>query len=148
MSSKHIGCLLALTLAVGTARADLSRRRTPVVEVVQKASPAVVFIGTEQYVRSPARSPMEQFYDELYGGGRERVQQVQSLGSGVIIDPSGLIVTNDHVIHGASAIHIVLADGRQMDADVIGSDADNDVAVLKVHAKALCPRRASAPALT
>src|SRR4051812_21682318 len=99
MSSNQLGCLLALTLAVGSAHADLAHRRTPVVEVVQRVSPAVVFIGTEQYVRTQYRSPMDQFYDELYGGGRERVQHVQSLGSGVIIDPSGVIVTNDHVIH-------------------------------------------------
>jgi serine protease Do len=134
--SPAILLLLAfLSLAPAVARADLAHRRTPVVEVVQKVSPAVVFIGTEQYVQTQYSSPMEQFYDELYGGGRERLQAVQSLGSGVIIDPSGIIVTNDHVIHGASAIHVVLADGRKMDADVIGSDADNDVAVLKVHAR-------------
>ena len=57
----------------------------------------------------------------------------------MIIDAAGLIVTNDHVIRGASEIHVVLADGRQLDAEVIGSDADTDLAVLKVNAKGPLP---------
>ena len=139
MSSK-LPLIFALGLVLAApAHADLATRRTPIVQVVQKVSPAVVFIGTEQYVATPYGSPMEQFFNQFFGGGQESVQAVQSLGSGVIIDSSGLIVTNDHVIHGASAIHVVLADGRKMDADVIGSDADNDVAVLKVHAKRPLP---------
>ncbi len=50
-----------------------------------------------------------------------------------------MIVTNEHVIRGASEIHVVLADGRQIDAEVIGSDAENDLAVLKVNAKSALP---------
>ena len=107
-------------LVLPAARADLARRRSPVVEVVQKVSPAVVFIGTEQVVDRRMRgSPLEEFF--LGDGRRPQRQTVQSLGSGVIIDPSGTIVTNDHVIRGASAMHVVLADGRQLDAEVIGS---------------------------
>jgi serine protease Do len=109
-----------------------------VVEVVEKVSPSVVYIGTEQFVQARG-SPMQQFYDQFFGNGRERMQAVQSLGSGVIIDSAGIILTNDHVIRGASAIHVVLADGRKMDAEVIGSDGDNDLAVLKVHAKGPLP---------
>jgi serine protease Do len=130
--------LLALAVAPG-ARADLARRHSPVVDVVQKVSPAVVFIGTEQVVDRRMRgSPLEEFF---FGEGsvRERRETVQSLGSGVIIDGSGIIVTNDHVVRGASAIHVVLADGRQLDAEVVGSDAQNDLAVLKVQAKGPLP---------
>jgi serine protease Do len=107
------------------------------VDVVQKASPAVVFIGTEQRVDRRMRgSPL----GDLFGDGRrERRRPVQSLGSGVIIDPAGLIVTNDHVIRGASAIHVVLADGRQLDAEVLGSDAPNDLAVLRVQSSSPLP---------
>jgi serine protease Do len=108
-----------------------------VVEVVQKVSPAVVYIGTVQIVESRFR-PRNQFEDFFYGE-REEKRAVQGLGSGVIIDPSGLIVTNEHVIRGASEIHVVLADGRQIDAEVIGSDADNDLAVLKVNGKGPLP---------
>jgi serine protease Do len=123
-----------------TAWADLARRKDAIVEVVQKVSPAVVHIGTESVV-DPGfrqdRTPLEEFF---FGGLGERRRQVTtSLGSGVIIDPSGIILTNDHVIRGAAAIHIVLADGRQLDAEVIGSDADNDLAVLRVENKTPLP---------
>src|SRR6516164_3044757 len=113
----------ATLLLPALAGADVARRRSPVVEVVQKASAAVVFIGTEQRVDRRIRgSPL----GDLFGDGKQRQETVQSLGSGVIIDPGGLIVTNDHVIRGASAIHVVLADGRQLEAEVLGSDATND----------------------
>jgi serine protease Do len=131
-----------LVVALGAwsqARADVAHRRSPVVEVVQKVSPAVVFIGTEQVVDRRMRgSPLEEFF---FGEGsvRERRQTVQSLGSGVIIDASGIIVTNDHVVRGASAIHVVLADGRQLEAEVVGSDAQNDLAVLRIPAKGPLP---------
>ncbi|RKH07430.1 PDZ domain-containing protein [Corallococcus praedator] len=130
---------LALSLP---AQADLSRRRSDVVEVVQKVSPAVVYIGTEQEVesrfRGRARSPLEEFFGQGLAEPETR-QRIQGLGSGAIIDASGIIVTNDHVIRGASAIHVVLADGRTFDAEVVGSDANNDLAVLKVNAKEPLP---------
>ena len=131
--------LAGLLLCAGAlpAHADAARRRNEVVEVVQKVSPAVVFIGTEQEVESPfrgRRSVVEEFF-----GAPPQSQRTQGLGSGVIVDPSGVIITNDHVIRGASAIHVVLADGRELEAEVIGSDANNDVAVLKVGAKQPLP---------
>ncbi len=134
-------CVLCLFAALGSgpARADLARRRDAVVEVVEKASPAVVYIGTVQKVERRRFANRDQFLEDFFGGARERQRAVESLGSGVIIDPSGLILTNDHVIHGASEIHVVLADGRQLDAEVIGSDADNDLAVLRVRSKTPLP---------
>src|SRR5215467_1014199 len=125
-------------LALPAARADVARRRSPVVDVVQAVGPAVVFIGTEQVVDRRMRgSPLEDFF---FGEGRrERQRTVQSLGSGVIIDSGGTIVTNDHVIRGASAVHVMLADGRQLDAEVVGADAQNDLAVLRVQSKTPLP---------
>ncbi len=128
--------LMGLLLA-SSASADVARRRDAVVEVVQKVSPAVVYIGTEQEVESRfrgRRSLLEDFF-----GVPEQRQRVQGLGSGVIIDAAGIIVTNEHVIRGASAIHVVLEDGRTLDAEVLGSDSGNDLAVLKVSAKAPLP---------
>ncbi|WP_163865102.1 trypsin-like peptidase domain-containing protein [Myxococcus eversor] len=134
------GPLVVALLASSGASADMARRRDAVVEVVQKVSPAVVYIGTEQEVESRfrRRSPLEEFFGGM-GGGEQGRQKIEGLGSGVIIDPTGIIVTNDHVIRGASAIHVVLADGRSYDAEVIGSDAGNDLAVLKVTAKEALP---------
>jgi len=130
--------VLALGLLAIPARGDIARRRSPVTDVVQKAGPAVVFIGTEQVVDRRMRgTPLEELL--LGDGRRPQRQTVQSLGSGVIIDSSGTIVTNDHVIRGASAVHVVLADGRQIDAEVVGADAQNDLAVLRIQSKTPLP---------
>lgn len=130
------GLLLVLGAAAPGARADVAHRRNAIVDVVQKVSPAIVYIGTEHIIEARRG---ERFFEDFFGIGRERRHSVQSLGSGVIIDPAGVIVTNDHVIRGAAAIHVVLADGRQLEAEVIGSDGDNDLAVLRVQSKAALP---------
>jgi len=127
--------LAVCALGFSEAIADPAHRRSPVVDVVQKVSAAVVFIGAEQIINSRTSDP----FFELFGIGRERRRAVQSLGSGVIIDSNGTVVTNDHVIRGASVIHMVLADGRQLEAEVVGADADNDLAVLKVSGKGPFP---------
>ncbi len=126
----------ALLVALSLVVSDATTRRSAVVQVVEKVSPAVVYVGTVQVVeRRVARS----LFDPFFFGPLEERRAVEGLGSGVIIDPTGIIVTNEHVIRGASEIHIVLADGRQLDADVIGADAENDLAVLKVNAKGPLP---------
>ncbi len=129
--------VLAVCLLSTSALADRARRRDAVVEVVQKVSPAVVYIGTEQEVESRFRG-RRSFLEDFFGG-REQRRRVQGLGTGVIVDATGIIITNEHVIRGASAIHVVLEDGRTMDAEVLGSDAGNDLAVLKVSAKEPLP---------
>ena len=125
-----------LVIALSLVAGDVNSRRSPVVQVVEKVSPAVVYVGTVQVVETRFRG---RGFDDYFFGPQEERRAVEGLGSGVIIDPSGIIVTNDHVIRGASEIHIVLADGRQLDAEVIGSDADADLAVLKVNTKAPLP---------
>jgi serine protease Do len=127
------GLVLLLSLVAG----DVSTRRDAVVQVVEKVSPAVVYVGTVQLVERTFRN--SNALDDFFFGPRERTEAIEGLGSGVVIDANGTILTNEHVIRGASEIHIVLADGRKLDADVIGSDADNDLAVLKVNAKSPLP---------
>lgn len=123
----------ALMLLLSLSAGDLGTRRSPVVQVVEAVSPAVVYVGTVQVIEPRFRR--RSAVDEFFFGAQEERRAVEGLGSGVIIDPSGIIVTNDHVIRGASQIHVVLADGRQLDAEVIGSDAGADLAVLKVRSK-------------
>jgi S1-C subfamily serine protease len=98
--------------------------------MLQGVTPAVVNIYTKQVVR--VNNPIAEFF----GGGRipqERIQQ--SLGSGVIVDATrGLILTNNHVVEGADAVSVTLGDGRTFEAQPIGSDADTDVAVIKINA--------------
>lgn len=104
-------------------------RRTPVVEVVEKVAPAVVNIAAESIVRE-----VDPFFGPFFGS---RTHRAQSLGSGLIIDPNGYVVTNAHVIEGASRIVVTLLDGRELQAEVLGSDRDADLAVLKVEGRNL-----------
>ena len=101
--------------------------------MLERVTPAVVNIYTKQVVR--VNNPMAEFF----GGGRfpqERVQQ--SLGSGVIVDATrGLILTNNHVVEGADAVSVTLGDGRTFEAQPIGSDADTDIAVIRIQATGL-----------
>ena len=121
--------LLALTTWSPLAAVPLPSRRSDIVEVVEKVSPAVVNIAAEQMVRR--RSGL---WDDFFFGldPRPRRDRAQSLGSGAIIDPRGIILTNDHVISGASRILATTRSGAELECEVVGSDADNDLAVLRV----------------
>jgi serine protease Do len=127
----------ALALTLSLVSGDLQSRRSPVVQVVEQVSPAVVYVGTVQVVERSFRS--RSLFDDLFYGPSEERRAVEGLGSGVIVDASGIVITNDHVIRGASEVHVVLADGRQLDAEVIGADADADLAVLKIVGKGPFP---------
>lgn len=86
--------------------------------------------------RVERRSPFagDPFFEQFFGGGARRPRMESSLGSGVVVDPAGLIVTNNHVIENAEEIRVALADGREFDAKVLQRDARVDLAVLKVEA--------------
>ncbi|WP_144391458.1 DegQ family serine endoprotease [Pleionea sediminis] len=102
--------------------------------MLEKANPAVVNIATSATIETPlTRDP---FFGFLIPGQRQR--QANSLGSGVIIDADkGMILTNHHVIHGADEIQVTLEDGRELNAKVVGSDEETDVALLQVEANDL-----------
>jgi serine protease Do len=124
---------------VPQSREDIQLSFAP---LVRKAAPAVVNIFTAKVVRT-RRAPSlfdDPFFRRFFGDGfgfnfegpRERAQN--SLGSGVIVRPDGVIVTNNHVIEGASEITVVLADRRQFVATTVGTDEKTDLAVLRVDA--------------
>ncbi len=116
--------------------APAAARRTPLVAAVDKIGPAVVNISAERIVR-PRADPLEQFFLFGFPGRRQRGYRTESLGSGVVIDPSGIVITNDHVVQGASRIVVTTAEGKELEAEVKGADSDNDLAVLTVRAKGL-----------
>jgi serine protease Do len=120
----------ALIVPQAAAAAPLPQRRSEVVAVVEKVAPSVVNISAEQIQRR-----RQSLFDDFFFGNdpRSRRRTSQSLGSGVIIDAKGIILTNDHVVSGASKITATTKAGAELDCDVIGSDADNDVAVLRVR---------------
>ena len=109
-------------------------RRTPIVTVAHDVGPAVVNIQTESTIRRREVDPFDPFG---VFGGRDRSYTSQSLGSGFVWSSEGIIVTNNHVVEGASRITVNFSDGTQVPAKLIGVDPDSDVAVLRVDAKKL-----------
>ncbi|HKO55240.1 MAG TPA: trypsin-like peptidase domain-containing protein [Thermoanaerobaculia bacterium] len=111
-------------------------RRTPVVVVAHNVLPSVVNIQTEATIRRREMDPFDPF-GFFGGGGRERAYTSQSLGSGFVWSSDGIIVTNNHVVEGASRITVNFNDGTQLAAKLIGVDPDSDLAVLRVSEKSL-----------
>jgi serine protease Do len=106
-------------------------RRTAITAAVQRVSPSVVTVQTEVVERVPA-DVFEQFF-----GGRSGTRSAAGLGSGFIVREDGVILTNAHVVSGASRISVAMRDGKTYPAKLLGSDETNDLAVLKVDAKGL-----------
>jgi len=111
-------------------------------DVVSKAAPAVVTIHSQRRVRQPQQFPFmnDPFFRQFFGERQTQPppeQQRQGLGSGVIIDTNGYIITNHHVIDGAEQIKVDLYDNRSLDAKLVGADPPSDLAVLKVDASNL-----------
>lgn len=118
-----------------TDRAAVQLRRS-YADAVSRAAPAVVNIYTARVVSTTVRPQATRpLYEQNLPAVRRRVES--SLGSGVIVDASGHIVTNHHVIRDASEIRVQLADGRVATPTVVGNDADTDLAVLKVDLPSL-----------
>jgi serine protease Do len=127
-----------------------------VADVAEKVIDAVVNISTSQKVEGrsgsggtqqapnlPPGSPFEEFFEEFFknrrGPGGDDQQgpnrsprRVSSLGSGFIIDPAGIVITNNHVIAEADEINVILTDGSRLKAEVVGRDQKTDLAVLRV----------------
>jgi len=99
---------------------------------VRRAAPAVVNIYTRRVINERVLpSPLEQFFGDSWPRTQQRVQS--ALGSGVIVDAQGHVVTNHHVIKDASQINVQLADGRVTSATIVGRDPDTDLALLKIQ---------------
>jgi serine protease DegS len=98
-------------------------------DAVARAEPAVVNIYTARVVTERTQAPaLNQLFGDFWPSYRRRIER--SLGSGVIVDAAGTIVTNQHVIAGAESIRVQLADGRISDATIVGQDPDTDLAIL------------------
>ncbi|HEY1234631.1 MAG TPA: Do family serine endopeptidase [Candidatus Binatia bacterium] len=113
-------------------------------DVIERAGPAVVTIRSERRVRAPRQFPFfdNPLFRDFFGGqlpqSRSNPPQVQmALGSGVIVQADGTILTNHHVVDGAEQIKVELPNHRVFDAKIVGSDPPSDLAVLKVNAKDL-----------
>jgi Do/DeqQ family serine protease len=137
------GIAVAIVMAIAVASpAAAQNRRVPApgelqmsyAPIVKRVAPAVVNVYAAKIVQN--RNPLfdDPIFRRFFGGGPDtpRNQIQRSLGSGVIVEGSGLIVTNNHVIEGADEIKVSLADKREFDAAVVLKDARTDLAVLKI----------------
>jgi serine protease Do len=117
-----------------------SSRRTAIVTAAERVSPAVVSVSvvTSRVVRlDPFGGAFgDEFWDRFYPPTEHR-ESIPALGSGLVVDSRGLVLTNEHVVRNAEQITVTLADGRQLAGTLLGASSTYDLAVVKVEAKGL-----------
>ena len=116
--------------------------RTGFAPVVKKVLPTVVNISSTKVVKTPTQfqgqMPDDDLFQQFFGGSARGMRQMpkeqreRGLGSGVIVSPEGYILTNNHVVDGATDVRVTLSDKREFKARVVGTDAKVDIAVLKI----------------
>ena len=137
----------AAVLLFGAVGSSAAPRQTPQTReqiqlsfapLVKRVAPAVVNIYAKRVVRSRPISPFfddpffRRFFGDRFSFGGPREREQNSLGSGVIVNPDGLVVTNHHVIKKADRITVVLSDRREFDARIVSADERTDLAVLQI----------------
>lgn len=138
-----LGTALAVA-QVGTASPVVAQGPDSVADLASGLLGAVVNISTSQSVAEegegplpqvPEGSPFQELFEDFYKNreGGESNSKVNSLGSGFVIDPTGFIVTNNHVIENADDIEVIFSDGSKLKAKLIGTDTKTDLSVLKVE---------------
>jgi Do/DeqQ family serine protease len=129
-------CLLALCVTDALAQqrqvpASAGQLELSFAPIVKRVAPAVVNVYAARIVANNNPFLADPFFRQFFGAvPREQVER--ALGSGVIVDPAGLVVTNYHVIEGASQVKVALADKREFEADIVLKDQRSDLAVLRV----------------
>ena len=119
------------SVAGSVATSPAAKTMTSFADAVARSAPAVVNIYTARVVTERTQpAPLQQLFGEYWPSYRRRVER--SLGSGVIVDKAGHIITNHHVIAGADSIRVQLSDRRVAEATLIGTDPDTDIAVLRL----------------
>lgn len=152
--AQSVTVLLAIFFVVSTLRPELLpwtprgklatiKESTPVNSAIipdsfnvaaETAMPSVVNIFTSKEIRSPSHPQLDDQTFQFFFGDRfsPKTKRTSSLGSGVIVSAQGYILTNQHVVEAANEIQIALFDGRSARAEIIGSDPESDLAVLKI----------------
>src|SRR5215475_12865407 len=148
-----LAVILLGTSGALVAQPAAARGPDGIADVAEKVIDAVVNISTSQTIEAkagegrggampqlPPGSPFEEFFEDFFknrrgpngkGGGELQPRKTNSLGSGFIVDPSGIVVTNNHVIADADEINVIMNDGTKIKAEIVGVDKKTDLAVLK-----------------
>src|ERR1700709_2454495 len=134
--------LCAAILSAGLGGAIAQDRRVPgsptelklsYAPIVQRVQPAVVNVYAAKVVQNSNPLLDDPIFRRFFGGQGQQPEQMQrSLGSGVMVDPSGLVVTNNHVIEGADQVKVSLSDKREFEAEIVLKDSRTDLAVLRL----------------
>src|SRR4051794_29823925 len=134
--------ICAAIVSAGMGPAVAQDRRVPVsptelklsyAPIVQRVQPAVVNVYAAKVIQN--RNPLldDPLFRRFFGVPGQQPEQMQrSLGSGVMVDPSGLVVTNNHVIEGADQVKVSLSDKREFEAEIVLKDSRTDLAVLRL----------------
>lgn len=148
---------VALALILFAVAAQSQERPESFADLAHRLQPAVVNVSSTQAVvataqpeedqarpQAPPGSPFEDFFRDFFDRqqrdrGPARRRPAQSLGSGFIVDPSGLVITNNHVIADADSVTVTLANNRTFDAEIVGRDPKTDLAVLKIQSDETFP---------
>jgi len=126
-------------LELESAKSDIDQtRRNAIVRAAERVGPAVVSLSVIQLIKERSNTPFgRDFWDFLFLPPPTRERPVLSQGSGVIINPEGYILTNDHVVGGAKEIRVTLVDGREYPGRLVGTDPVTDIAVVKIISDSL-----------
>jgi serine protease Do len=144
--------LLSVAVKAQAKSADVALVPEGFSNIAKKAGPAVIDIRAEKTIKGGGQvfryffkepkgenDPTWDFFKRFYGDPRQREYKQQSLGSGFIIDKDGYIVTNNHVIENADKIKVIMKDGKELDAKVVGRDSTTDLALIKIESKRSLP---------
>ncbi len=149
---RFVSAVALAGLLSAAAVGDAAARSAPdsFADLVERLMPSVVNIATTQKMperrqmdvpRLPPGSPFEEFFKDFFerqqrgGSPQQQRRPVTSLGSGFVVDAAGFIVTNNHVIDGAEEIKVILQNGVEIPAKLVGTDQQTDIAVLQVETK-------------
>jgi serine protease Do len=143
--ASHTSAPISVTARADTNTQRVSQLSNSFADIIEKASPAVVKISTTRVVKvseQQGNNPFmtDPFFRQFFGGqngARPRDQRERGLGSGVIVNSSGYILTNNHVVDKATILKVELSDGRDFTAKVVGADPQTDVAVVKIDSSNL-----------
>ena len=133
-----LAAMLSFAVPVGAQTRAVPEARSQVVlsyaPIVKRAQPSVVNVYASRIERRPSNPLFDDpVFRRFFGDQRRGGQTAQSLGSGVIVDASGLVITNHHVIEGMTNVKVALADRREFDADIVLQDPRTDLAVLRIR---------------